>query len=223
MTRVSKQRPVQAVVRFALLGAVIVSIGLGYGGATIGGVAVGAPAVIRVAPQAETPLASAPRDDTSRACPVTRPNGSSPPSERPSPFYHGNGALWTALGPDGTTLMRPENVSIDGSLDMKSPWWRSVDEQLPIVGQRLDAPAPPLRATTPGGRRLDVPIRTTFGPWPDETGTPRAGATPEAGDIRFQATNLNFPVEGCWEIRAASGAASLTVVTLVVRDDFRDT
>jgi len=31
------------------------------------------------------------------ACPVTKPNGSRPPDQRPNPNYNGNGVLWTTL------------------------------------------------------------------------------------------------------------------------------
>ena len=56
-----------------------------------------------------------------------------------------------------------------------------------IVGHRLDAPAPALRADIPGGNA-------------------RYGFTPTA---------LIFPTVGCWEVTGQVGAASLTFVTLV--------
>jgi hypothetical protein len=69
-------------------------------------------------------------------CPVTRPNGSQPPGEKTiSTEYHGNGALWTVLPPDGILLVRRES---DGRLSMKVPWWRGVTGTLAIEGRRLD-------------------------------------------------------------------------------------
>ncbi len=125
------------------------------------------------------------------ACPVTLPNGSTPPGERPTPRHHGSGALWTVLQPNGTIELRAQDVGPDGSLGTKFPWWRGEQArgQLTIEGRRLDAPAPPLRAHVPGGY----------------------------GETGFQATGIYFPSEGCWEVAGRAGAASLTFVTLVVK------
>lgn len=135
---------------------------------------------------------SAVSTNPSGICPVTKPNGNTPPGERSGGSYYGNGALWTGLYPDGTVVFRPGGpgfVLADGSLSMKFPWWRAVRGKLTIQGRRLDAPAPPLRASIPGGYA--------------ETG--------------FQATGLIFPTEGCWEVTGRVGEASLTFVTRVVR------
>jgi len=130
--------------------------------------------------------------DTSAACPLTKPNGSRPPGERSGAGYYGNGALWTVPYPDGTVVFRPGGpgfVLPDGSLSMKFPWWRGVRGELTIQGRRLDALAPPLRASIPGGY----------------------------GDTGFQATSLIFPTVGCWEVTGKVGDASLTFVTRVVK------
>jgi len=130
--------------------------------------------------------------DTTQACVVTPPNGNTPPGERRSPFHHGNGILWTALWPEGKVVFRPGGpgfVLADGSLSMKFPWWRGVQGNLAIEGRRLDAPAPPLRATIPESY----------------------------GDTGFQATGIIFPTAGCWRVTGKVGAASLTFVTLVVK------
>ncbi len=58
-----------------------------------------------------------------------------------------------------------------------------------IEGRRLDAPAPSLRAHVPEGY----------------------------GETGFQSTAIDFPSEGCWEVTGRAGAASLTFVTLVVK------
>jgi hypothetical protein len=126
------------------------------------------------------------------ACPVTSPNGSTPPGERPSRGHHGDDRLWTALWPEGTIVFRPGGsgfVLKDGSLQMKFPWWRGLQGPLTIDGRRLDATAPALRARIPSG----------YGP------------------SGFQATSLIFPTPGCWEVTGHVGAASLRFVVNVVK------
>ena len=123
------------------------------------------------------------------SCPVTAPNGSTPPGERPSAAHHGNGALWTALGwPGGRIPVSAPYLQPDGAVRMKFPWWRgsSARGPLAIEGRRLDADAPPLRAHLPAGY----------------------------GDA-FQASALFFPTEGCWRVTGASGGATLTFVVIV--------
>ncbi len=130
--------------------------------------------------------------EASPACPVTRPNQYRQPGEPPSSTRHGNAALSTVLWPGGIVVFSPGgsgSVLPDGSLSMKFPWWRGVRGKLAIQGRRLDAPAPPLRASIPEGY----------------------------GEMGFQATALIFPTEGCWEVTGQVGEASLTFVTQVVR------
>lgn len=124
-------------------------------------------------------------------CPVTIANGSTPPGERPSSEFHGNGALWTTLWPEGKVLATPPYVRPDGSIDMKFPWWRGpgVVGALSIEGRRLDGPASLLQAQIPEGY----------------------------SDQGFQASGIIFPTEGCWEITGKAGGASLSFVTLVVK------
>jgi hypothetical protein len=55
--------------------------------------------------------------------------------------------------------------------------WRSTPGKLAVEGRRLDAPAPPLRATVPDGY----------------------------GDYGFQSTSILLPTGGCWEITAQVG------------------
>lgn len=128
------------------------------------------------------------------ACPVTKPNGSTPPGEQLGLNPHGNGVLWVVLWPEGgKVVFRPGGpgfVLPDGSLSMKFGWWRGTRGKLTIDGKRLDAPAPPLRAWIPEGY----------------------------GDIGFQATMLIFPTVGCWEVTGKVGnSKSLTFVTQVVK------
>lgn len=129
---------------------------------------------------------------TDGPCAVTLPNGSGPPGETPDPRGYGNGVLWTWLWPDGTVVFSPGGpgqIHDDGALEMKFPWHRAGQGQLVIRGQRLDAPAPPLRANVPGGY----------------------------GDTGFQASSLVFPAAGCWEVTGTVGSSSLTFVTRVVK------
>lgn len=97
------------------------------------------------------------------------------------------------MWPDGTVVARDEFVQADGSISVKFPWWRAVEQvvgPLAIEGRRLDAPAPPLQSFVP-----DEGYRDT-------------GFTPSA---------LIFPTEGCWEVTGRVGTDQLTFVTLVVR------
>jgi hypothetical protein len=123
------------------------------------------------------------------ACAVTIPNGTSPPGMPPASRRHGNGALWVDLWPNNRILATaPNYLHPDGSISMKFPWWRGVAGKLTIEGHRLDAPAPPLKASVPNGY----------------------------GEIGFQASGIDFPSEGCWQITGRVGDASLTFVTLVI-------
>ena len=126
------------------------------------------------------------------SCPVTRPNGSTPPGEQPSPTHHGNGALWTVLPRDGMARIRAQDVQPDGALGMKFPWWRGTPGYLAVAGRRLDAPAPPLRAEIPAGYFASG----------------------------FPASELLVPTEGCWEVTGRVGGegreASLTFVVQVI-------
>lgn len=133
--------------------------------------------------------AVAPRT-SSGECPLTLPNGSTPPGERPSPFHYGNGAIWTALWPDGIVRADQDYIDASGAIAMKWPWWRASGAvgSLNIDGQRIDGGAPPLGVVIAEGY----------------------------GDRGFQATTLIFPTEGCWEITARAGRGQLSLVTEVV-------
>jgi hypothetical protein len=147
-------------------------------------------------PTAETaPAQPSPTYIATRACPVTNPNGESPPGEKPNETYHGNGKLWTALWPEGKVLAGKQDVHTDGSIEIKFPWWAAgVEGGLNIAGRRLDGPAPPVRAQINSG-------------WP-ETGF--------SGDA-FWASGIIFATEGCWRVTGSVGSTRLTFVTLVVR------
>lgn len=119
---------------------------------------------------------------SSLSCPVTLPPGR---NER-----YGNDALATGLWPNGRIVFEPGGpgfVFEDGSLGMKSAWWRLRSGRLSITGKRLDGAAPPLRVDVGEGYR----------------------------DIGFQPATLIFPTPGCWEVTGRLDEASLKFITLV--------
>jgi hypothetical protein len=123
------------------------------------------------------------------SCATSRPNGKVFAPETAG-WNHGNHALVTWLPPDGIVVFKPGGpgfVLEDGALSMKFGWWRLRRGQLAILGQRLDGPAPAMRASIPNGY----------------------------GDIGFQATALIFPTPGCWAVTARLGDTNLNFVVLV--------
>jgi hypothetical protein len=70
---------------------------------------------------------------------------------------------------------------------MKFGWWRVATGGLQLTGRRLDAPAPPARAPVPDGY----------------------------GDGGFQASGVDFPTEGCWEVTRTLPTTSLRFVAFV--------
>jgi hypothetical protein len=140
-----------------------------------------------VAPASPLTIADAER------CPVTKPGKA--PAEIGDRLFGsaqaiGNTDLWVGgLGPDGVIPADSRFVKIDGSIGWKFGWWRIVPGALMITGRRLDAPAPPLRASVPDG----------YGP------------------LGFQASGVYFSTEGCWEVSGTVGSSKLTFVTFVLR------
>ena len=136
---------------------------------------------------------ASPANTPAAACTVTMPNGIAPPGMQPDPNWYGNGKLWAVLSwPDGTVVFRPGGpgfVQRDGALGMKFGWWRGVKGKLSVSGKRLDAAAPPLRASIPDGY----------------------------GDRGFQSMYLIFPTPGCWQVTGKVGDARLSFVTRVAK------
>lgn len=126
----------------------------------------------------------------SGVCPLTLPNGRTPPGGKDVGANHGNGKVWTAMWPHNVLIATPDYIAEDGSVVMKWPWWwrRTLGAELAITGRRLDGDAPPLTAYTLDGY--------------------------EAG---FQPSGITFPTEGCWQVTGAVGDARLTFVTLVLK------
>ncbi len=128
-------------------------------------------------------------------CPVTKP-GRAPRSSGFEPFgtanAYGNDALWvTAIQPGGVILVDHRFINVDGSISWKFGWYRLVPGTLAITGRRFDAEAPPLLTDVPSGY----------------------------GSTGFQASGVDFPTEGCWQITGALGAARLTFVVFVLRTE----
>jgi hypothetical protein len=127
-------------------------------------------------------------------CPVTRPLGpGGPGTDRPfasSSLAFGNADLWVVpLQVDGIFRADARSVQSDGSMSTKFGWWRIAPGTLTITGRRLDAAGPPVRASIPDGY----------------------------GDSGYQSSGVDFPTEGCWELRGTVGTASLTFVVFVIR------
>jgi hypothetical protein len=134
-------------------------------------------------------------DDTARACPTTDPTPASIPGHPADVLFgsdlsSGNGELWVGgLGGGGVIRADRHFVARDGSVLWKLGWWRQVPGDLEISGERLDAPAAPLRAVVPSGY----------------------------GTTGFQSSGVAFPTEGCWRVTGRVGSSALTFVVSVVK------
>ena len=135
------------------------------------------------------------RIDTTQSCPVTLPNANRPPGQPRSVSWYGNGLLWAGLSTDGIYAVPQDRVGADGSIGNKLLWVTTPPWQTPAIsGERLDAPAPPLRV-------LGV----------------NQGSFSSADKPSFMSA-VNFPTPGCWKLRARVGDVSLSyVVDVVVR------
>ena len=134
------------------------------------------------------------------ACPVTVPNNNIPspdllelfrfPSAEDG-YFHGDGRLWVGWWwPKGVIRSHGLEFNPDGTLSVKTPWFRSPDAagRLEITGRRLDGEAPPLRVDVPDGY----------------------------GDVGIQVSGINYPTPGCWEVTGSVQDVSLTFVVFVV-------
>jgi hypothetical protein len=140
-------------------------------------------------PPAKDEASMEPRPVTTSECRVTLPSGEHAPGDPAGlgKLGYGNGQLWVGLWPHGRVQAAPDQVNRRGAILMKFPWDRAVRGRLHVSGMRLDAPAPPLRASLS-----------------------------DYGLTGFQPSTLIFPTEGCWQVTGTvKGRASLTFVTEV--------
>ena len=135
------------------------------------------------------------RIGTSQPCPVTVPNADRPAGQPPSVSWYGNGLLWAGVKADGISAVPHDRVGPDGSIGDKLLWVTSPPWNKPTIsGERLDAPASPLRV-------LGV----------------NQGSFSGAEKPSFMSA-VSFPAPGCWRLRARVGDVSLSyVVDVVVR------
>ena len=131
-----------------------------------------------------------------QACVVTTvKRATRPPASVPASFNYGNARIAVALSPPNGRVVAGRlpgggyraEIRKDGSIDAKYGWWRSqAKPKLRISGHRLDASAPPVRASIPDGY-----------------------------DRGLQATGIIFPTMGCWRITGRVGTATLAFTVLV--------
>ena len=130
-----------------------------------------------------------------QSCPVTIGQKS---DVDPAEFFGSRSAHWEnnlyvgGLWRNGTIVFKPGGAGFvypDGSVGMKIAWYRGngLRGKITIQGKRLDSAAPPLR----------------FKVGNSETG--------------FEASQVIFPTEGCWQVTGKVADASVTFVTRVVK------
>lgn len=139
------------------------------------------------------PSAATPSPTGAAGCPVTKPNASTPPDERPSPLFHGENGLWVPLEIDGTlevpNVVYPDRVGLraDGSVTSKYPWWgsRRAGRILTITGVQIGG----------SGRRLRAQVRRSRWRSP-----------------RLWPGYVSYPAPGCWRVTGRAGHGKLTFV-----------
>jgi hypothetical protein len=55
---------------------------------------------------------------TKGTCPLTLPNGSTPPGGKAAGMNHGNGKIWTAMWPHDVVIVTRDYIEADGSVGM---------------------------------------------------------------------------------------------------------
>ena len=133
------------------------------------------------------------------SCPVSEPNATRAVFRNTSQLGYQNmdGTLFTEFWPEGRIIFRPGgpgHIHPDGSLEMKWPWFRTIEGDVVIGGRRLDAQAPPMP---------QVILR---------------GIPDGYGETGFHPSSLIWPSEGCWEVTARVDETTLTFITLVILD-----
>ena len=133
--------------------------------------------------------------DTTQSCPVTLPNANRPPGQPPLVSWYGNGLLWAGLTADGVYAVPQDRVDADGSIGNKLLWATTPAWSRPTLsGERLDAPAPPLRVIAVNQGSFSSAAKPSY------------------------MSAVSFPTAGCWRLTARVADVSLTyVVEVVVR------
>ena len=107
--------------------------------------------------------------------------------------WHGNGLLWAGLRPDGVYAVQQDQVEADGSIFNKLLWATTPPESRPTIsGERLDAPAPPLRVIAVNQGSFSSAQKPSY------------------------MSAVSFPTAGCWRLKARVADVSLTYVVEVV-------
>jgi hypothetical protein len=133
------------------------------------------------------------RIEATVSCPVTLPNGNRPPRQPRNVSWYGNGLLWAGVATNGVFAVTPDRLGADGSIGNKLLWVTTPPWRAPTLsGERLDAPAPPLRV------------------WGMNRGSFAGAPSPS-----FMSP-VTFPTAGCWRLRASVRDLSLMYVVLVV-------
>ena len=134
-------------------------------------------------------------------CPITGPQD--PPFEPPAPyaslgyegeFWYGTDSLWTAVREDGIWEALPHNPE---GYTQKVFWWRDgyvwteePEPELFVTAERLDAPAPPVRASKATNAYAD-----------------------DIGSAML--VGIDLPTLGCWKITGKYADAELSFVVWV--------
>lgn len=147
------------------------------------------PVLVTSTPQSWS-AATAEGSSQATRCPVTEPAWVKPPqdaavlNEPQHGHYYVNDdrSMWASAWWTGreTEYLRASEEGV------KVGWYRPAGAALEIMGQRLDAQAPPLDAHVPC-----------------------------CYPTRFQATGLFFPTEGCWQVTARAADRELAFVVWV--------
>lgn len=156
-------------------------------------------------PEGPTEVAAQPEvipHDPPASCPITVPQ--EPPFVAPAPyspdspfesnFWYGSRSLWTDLPRDGIWYGLPHNPS---GYTQKIFWWHDSylwkeepEPKLSVTGERLDAPAPPLLASSATNAYAD-----------------------DIGSAML--VGVDFPTPGCWKITGRYADAELNFVVWV--------
>jgi hypothetical protein len=135
-------------------------------------------------------------------CPVTiaestafkAPEPYSPDAPWQGLFWFGSEGLWTALQTNGVWSGLPDNPE---GYTQKIAWWskgyvwnEETQPSLMVTGKRLDAEAPPLKASTANGAYAD-----------------------DMGSAMMM--SVDFPALGCWEITGQYKESELTFVVWI--------